>query len=82
MPDPDGPTTADELAVADHEADAVERSHAARVLLGDVLEDEGHRGTTTRVPGARPEPATWTHWSAKAPGVTFTSRPEPASSTA
>jgi hypothetical protein len=73
---------ADQLAVVDPQAHAVQRAHAAAVLLGDVLQDERHRGTTTRVPGARPAPVTWTQSSANAPSVTGTRRREPASSTA
>ena len=73
---------ADELAILDLEADSVERPHASGVLLDDVLQREAHRGTTTRVPGARPEPVTCTQSSAKAPRVTPTSRRDPASSIA
>jgi hypothetical protein len=77
-----GADDGDQLAVADLEAHAVERAHAAGVLLGDVLQRKRHRGTTTRVPGARPEPVTCTQLSANAPRVTGTSRRDPASSTA
>ena len=82
LPEPDGPTTPTSSPSLDLEADSVERPHASGVLLDDVLQREAHRGTTTRVPGARPEPVTCTQSSAKAPRVTPTSRREPASSTA
>ena len=83
LPEPDGPDDGHELAVVDLEADAVERPHRRPAYsLTTSCSDEAHRGTTTRVPGARPAPVTWTQSSAKAPRVTPTSRRDPASSTA